>query len=103
MTIVSKGYGVDKNTEDSSKEKELLKENIDLILRHKKDILRCGDYFFCSMPFAFCSWPYVGGDGPLYLGYLLTLWDNQLFEEYCSVCQSPVFIYSMGRFTSIRF
>jgi hypothetical protein len=98
MAIISRGYELDESAADSSdREWQLFSQNIDLILKHEQDILACGDYFFCSLAFAYSSWTYVAGDGQLFLGYLLLGWRNNILIEQCPVCTSgKVSITSFG-------
>lgn len=95
MTIHSFGY-----SSPASSEKveafDLFVENLALIRKHDKDILECADYFFCPLPFASCSWPYVGGDGPLCLGYLMLGWEDGILLEQCEHCGSDCLITSFA-------
>ena len=95
MTIVSRGYA---GSPSSNNEEEFLlfTENLDLIWANEKTILECAEYFFCDIPFASCSWPYVGGDGPLCLGYLLLGWSDGLLVEPCPGCGGECLVTSFG-------
>jgi hypothetical protein len=95
MTIVSQGYV---GNPDSSKKESisLFTENIELLRAHEKNILECAEYFFCDIAFASCSWPYVTGDGPLCLGYLLLGWREGLLLESCPTCNSECIVTSFG-------
>ncbi len=99
MAIISRGYGPDESAnKDLEADWQLFSQNIDLILKHEQDILACRDYFFCSPSFACCSWPYVGGDGQLFLGYLISGWQNRLLVQPCpdSGCGGTVLITSFA-------
>ena len=47
------------------------------------------------LDFAFCSWAWVGGDGPLFLGYLLLGWRDRLIGV-CAACKGKVLVTSFG-------
>jgi hypothetical protein len=94
MAIHSRGY-VPENIE-TAHEKALFLENLSLILQHQQQILACPQYFFCTPSFAWCSWPYVGGDGPIPLGYLLLGWSHGLLTEPCPSCQGRALVTSFG-------
>ncbi len=95
MTIVSRGYA---GSPSSNNEEEILlfTENLDLLRANEKTILECAEYFFSDIPFASCSWPYVGGDGPLCLGYLLLGWKDGLLVEPCPGCSGECLVTSFG-------
>lgn len=95
MTIVSRGYA---GSPSSNSEEAFLffSENLDLIRANEKTILECAEYFFCDIPFASCSWPYVGGDGPLSLGYLLLSWRDGLLVEPCPGCRGECLVTSFA-------
>ena len=63
MTIYSCGYFSPVSFE-KTEAFDLFVQNLTIIRDHEEDILNCGDYFFCELPFAYCSWPYISGDGP---------------------------------------
>jgi hypothetical protein len=75
---------------------QILSDHLPLILQHERDILTCADYFFCPLDFAYCSWAYVGGDGPLYLGYLLLGWRDRSLTGVCAACGGKVLVTSFG-------
>ena len=95
MTIVSRGYAGSPSS-NSEEAFLLFSENLDLIRANEKTILECAEYFFCDIPFASCSWPYVGGDGPLCLGYLLLGWKDGLLVEPCPGCGGKCLVTSFG-------
>lgn len=95
MTLVSRGY-VGSPSSLFEEEISLFTENLDLIRANEKTILECAEYFFCHMPFASCSWPYVGGDGPLCLGYLLLGWKEGLLVEPCPGCGGECLVTSFA-------
>ncbi len=80
---------------DHESEQDFLK-HLDLILRHEDAILHNQSYFFVDLPFCFASWPYVGGDGPLYLGYLLLGWRDGILTDCCGDCQGKVLLTSLS-------
>jgi len=86
MAIVSRGYA-GSSLSDKEPDFQLFTENIELLTNSQQKILETGEYFFCELPFARCSWPYVGGDGPLCLGYLLLGWKNGILLEPCPDCK----------------
>jgi|AGTN01.3.fsa_nt_gi hypothetical protein len=92
MTIISRGHAPNPDDQD----KELFVENFDLLLSSEQIILTYGDYFFTQLSFAWCSWPYISGDGPLPLGYLLQGWREQIFKEPCSACSAEVLVFAFG-------
>ncbi len=94
MAIESRGY--DPRMGRSEQQLELFGENLDLILEHGDSIVRCKDYFFCAPEFAWCSWAWVGGDGPLPMGYLLLGWSEGMLAEMCSGCGGTLLIVSFG-------
>ena len=71
-------------------------EHVDLLLRHESRILQCSDYFFCQHPNTWCSWPLVGGDGPLPVGFLLLGWRARILIDTCSACSGKVLISRFG-------
>lgn len=95
MTVFSHGYAG-----STSPEKEeafsLFAENLDLIRTNSAKILETAEYFFCDLPFAWCSWPYVGGDGPLNLGFLLLGWQDGIFVEPCPGCGGKCLVTSFS-------
>ena len=97
MVIQSTGYGPPSNKQDDGeREFELFRDNLELILEHTDDILSCSEYFFCLPSFAFCSWPYVSGDGPLWLGYLLLGWQHRILIGGCPKCGDGVLVTAFG-------
>ena len=95
MTIYSYGFGPNEaESENSEAEFQLICDHLALILQHERDILSCVDYFFCRLTFAYASWPYIGGDGWLYLGYLLAGWKDGNFTGRCSECGNRVLVTS---------
>lgn len=93
MTIHSRGHVPSLDEQDM----ELFIENLDLLLLSQQIIFNDRDYFFTPLSFAWCSWPYVSGDGQLFLGYLLCGWRDQILNEPCPNCSSgEVFVVSFG-------
>ncbi|MCA0315043.1 MAG: hypothetical protein LCH63_14585 [Candidatus Melainabacteria bacterium] len=95
MTIVSQGY-VGNPASNNQQSISLFTENIELLRAHEKTILECAEYFFCDIAFASCSWPYVTGDGPLCLGYLLLGWRERLLLESCPTCVGECLVTSFS-------
>lgn len=92
MTIISRGHALNSDEE----ERELFVENLDLLLSFEQVILNDRDYFFTPLSFAWCSCPYISGDGPLSLGYLLRGWKDQILKEPCPECGGTVLVFSFG-------
>ncbi len=92
MTIYSRGHAPSFDEQD----KDLFIENLDLLLLSERIILNDRDYFFTPLSFAWCSWPYVSGDGPLPLGYLLRGWGDEILKEPCPDCSGVVLVFSFG-------
>jgi hypothetical protein len=95
MTIHSHGYAGSASSE-MEEAFLLFTENLDLIRLNSQKILDTAEYFFCDLPFAWCSWPYVGGDGPLCLGFLLLGWQDGIFIEPRAGCHSECLVLSFG-------
>ena len=94
MALISKGFTPELA---ESRDNEKFIANLPLLIENVEVILDCRDYFFVSPgAFAFCSWPYIGGDGPIYLGYLLIGWCNGKLIEKCEDCSGELLIYSFG-------
>jgi hypothetical protein len=83
------------NSQNTEIQLQLFSDHLPLILEREREILNCADYFFCSLDFAFCSWAWAGGDGPLYLGYLLLGWRDRL-TGVCPACGDTVLVTSFG-------
>ena len=97
MTLYSIGYSPnEENRQNRERQFELFRDHLPLILEHERDILGCADYFFCPLEFAYCSWAWVGGDGPLYLGYLFLGWKDRSFTGVCPACGGTVLVTSFG-------
>lgn len=95
MAIHSCGY-FNPASSEKAEAFDVFVQNLALIRHHEEDILECGDYFFCQLPFAYCSWPYISGDGPLCLGYLLLGWRDGIFREVCPACNSDCLVTSFA-------
>jgi len=97
MTLYSIGYlPNDENLKTGENQFQVFRDHLALILDHERDILKCADYFLCPLDFAFCSWAWVGGDGPLYLGYLLLGWRDGRLTAKCAECGGTVLITRFG-------
>lgn len=96
MVIHSYGFAPAHLDADAVAQECLLFNSIGLILDHSQSIINCPKYFFCSLPFAFCSWPYVSGDGPLVLGYLILGWQSGHLIAPCANCNGDVHLISFG-------
>jgi hypothetical protein len=84
------------NLENGKNEFQVFSDNLAFILEHERGILNCADYFFCSADFSYCSWAWVGGDGPLYLGYLLLGWRDGSLTGVCAAYGGTVLVTSFG-------
>ena len=92
-------YGYMPTPEDAAarqRDFDTFTQALDRILANEELILGCPDYFFTPLSFAYCSWPYVGGSGPLCIGYLLLGWRDGLFVEHCPDCNKPALVTSFG-------
>ncbi|RTL43639.1 MAG: hypothetical protein EKK48_07795 [Candidatus Melainabacteria bacterium] len=98
MVIHSYGYAASSEADAGSRNRsrDLLLQNFDLVLKCHHKILSCAEYFFCQPSFASCSWPYVGGDGPLPIGYLLIGWLEGTLVEQCTKCTDNVYLTSFS-------
>lgn len=97
MAIHSVGFLPNRlEKEIAEREFQLFCENISLILEYRQEILNCVDYFFCSPKFAWCSWAYVAADGPLYMGYLLIGWEENVLTTRCTACRGGVLVTSFS-------
>lgn len=97
MTICSYGFAPrDEGTDDGTRELELFSKNIALFEERREAILSCREYFFCRTAFAFCSWPYIGGDGPFVIGHLLLGWNGAALTGECSNCGGMVLVFRFG-------
>lgn len=95
MAIYSSGY-VPGSSLDESSEFDVFLSHLELILNNSANILKRSEYFFCPLSFAWCSWPYFSGDGPLWLGFLLLGWQDGILTEHCVDCNSTVLVTSFG-------
>ena len=69
---------------------------LDVIHRHLDQARSALRYFFRQPTFAYCSWPYVSGDGPLNLGIILMGYERGILTAPCSACSSRVIVSSFG-------
>lgn len=83
--------------EEKEEEKRFFLENLPVLLKHQKVVLENPKYFF-SWPgsFAFGSWPYISGDGPVYTGHLLLGWQSGRLLERCTECGGSVYLVGVG-------
>lgn len=95
MSIVSCGYKASPKS-NAEEDFHLFTANLDLLRANEKTILECAEYFFCDIPFSYCSWPYVDGDGLLCLGYLLLGWRDELLVEPCPDCAGNCLVTSFA-------
>jgi hypothetical protein len=97
MTIHSHGH-VPAHIDNARLEEQFqfFASNLSLLLKHEQHILNCRDYFFTPLAFAWCSWPYVWGDGPLCLGYLIMGWKDGILTEPCLVCGDKILVLTFG-------
>lgn len=96
MTIYSVGYLPAPDSDTRYADAKLFFEHIHLFLAHSSDILQRPDYFFCPLSFAFGSWPFVGGSGPLRLGHLLIGWRDGDLLDHCLYCEADLYLYAFG-------
>lgn len=75
---------------------EIFIEHLDCIIQHQAVILAEPEMFHCQPAFAWCSWPYIAGDGPLCLGYLILGWDNGILTEVCPLCSGFMLVTSFS-------
>jgi hypothetical protein len=80
----------------SATEFEMFIEHLDLILQCEAEILLEQELFYCQPSFAWSSWPYVAGDGPLCLGYLILGWKNGILTETCPLCSGCMLVTSFS-------
>jgi hypothetical protein len=93
---INKNARKDVDREAIAREFELFLSNAQIIMEHQEEILGCKDYFFVPLAFAGCSFAYVGGGGPLCLGYLLLGWSDGILIELCTTCGEQVRVVSFG-------
>lgn len=97
MAITSEGYiPPDDKKDERDNDFQVFTAAIDQVLDKEESILSCPDYFFTPLSFASCSWPYVGGSGPLCLGYLMLGWKVGLLIEDCPKCREKALVTSFG-------
>jgi hypothetical protein len=97
MAIHSHGYVPEQDQSERRKsEFKTFSENLDLLLDKQQEILSCPEFFFTPLAFAWCSWPYIGGSGPLCLGYLMLGWQDGIFTEPCPSCSGKVLVTFFG-------
>lgn len=84
------------NSEKRAQEVRLFCDNLALLVEHEQEILACSEYFFCPLPFVWCSFLWVGGSGPLCLGHFLLGWRNRILTEQCDSCSGTVLITCFG-------
>jgi hypothetical protein len=93
MLIASHGFMPANPTIEDSQNWRLFCNNLTLILNSKQQILNCCDYFFVTLPGAYCSYPFVNTDGILFLGYLLIGWEQNILTDTCIKCQAKVIVF----------
>ena len=97
MITYSSGYRGNRHDQEKEKEElQLFCDNIDLLLRHEDDIFACDDYFLCLASFAWCSWPYISGDGLICMGDLLSGWGDGALIGKCPDCCGKVLVNAFG-------
>jgi hypothetical protein len=87
MPLVSKGYSPNAGVA-LERDWELFCSNLDLLLSNEQIILNHADYFFVAPACCFSSFPYISGDGQLFLGYLLLGWQADILTEQCPDCKA---------------
>ncbi|MBI1270793.1 hypothetical protein GC174_10205 [bacterium] len=99
MVVYSRGFAPQNilTKEEAEEEKRFFLENLPVLLKHQKVVLDNPKYFF-SLPgsFAFGSWPYIPGDGPVYTGYLLLGWQSGGLLEHCTECGGSIYLVGVG-------
>jgi hypothetical protein len=97
MVISSTGFDpASVSPEERIQELALFLEHLQLILDNSNAILKRAEYFFCQPVNAWCSWPYVTGDGPIPLGYLLLAWQQELLTAPCPECGDRLLVVTFG-------
>jgi hypothetical protein len=97
ITIDIYAYAPDESDrERSAVEYALFCENLPLLLEHRQDVLACSEYFSCPLAFAWCSFLWIAGSGPLCLGYLLVGWQQGVLAEACPECGDTIYVSSFG-------
>jgi hypothetical protein len=84
------------NQVNLEKDWQLFCRHLDLLLESEQIIFNSADYFFCCPSFASCSWPYLGGSGDLYIGYLLLGKKTRQLIEHCPYCTGGILITSFA-------
>lgn len=92
MRLTSHGFMPANPTIEDSQNWRLFCSNLALILNHKQQILSCRDFFFVTVPGAYCSYPFVT-DGILFLGHLLIAWEQNILTDTCIKCQSKLLVF----------
>lgn len=94
-----KSYGFGVNADDATNGSTATiqsRADLKLLLHNQQSILECAEYFFSVPATARCSWPYVEGDGPLPVGYLLLGWLAEIFQERCTECGGNVYLVQVS-------
>ncbi len=91
MTIHSYGFAP-KPSPDLDEAYHLFIKNLPLLLCNSQLVQSESEWNSIELPFAWCSWPYVSGDGPLTLGTLLAGYQNGLLKEPCPTCPDHCFV-----------
>lgn len=81
--------------EKRAAEKQLLRQNLGLLLENAEKIINTPEYFFCPLRTAFLSLAYING-GMMPLGALLLLWKEEKLIETCPDCSGKVYLFSAG-------
>ena len=93
--IVHKQKLLELNELEREEELNLLYENINLLLKHKKVIYRKKEFFFCILSQTFIG-DSITGLAVLPIGILLKLWEKGHFLHTCPDCGGTVYILSAG-------
>jgi hypothetical protein len=91
MVIHSYGFAP-KSSSDLKEGLDLFTDNLPLLLEFTQSIRKNSTWKSIELPFAWCSWPYISGDGPLALGMLLEGYLNGLLKEPCPDCSDECFV-----------
>ncbi len=95
--IVSRGYRGSDDAEHHKYEFDLFANNGALIFANMDRILSEPRMASCLFGLAYCSYPYISGDGPLSLETLFTLWYlSARFIEECQQCKGKALIIGFG-------
>lgn len=97
MVIHLSGYIPDSHEKaNRDKDFDIFTKTLGQVLRNEQTLLSDPDSYSIPLSFAYCSWPYIEGSGPLSLGQLLSGWRDGLFKEICPHCTKDALVTSFG-------